>query len=370
MIYVGGVPFSVDSESSSQVLLPMYSLYENLFYEQESDMLFALMEHPILVSASSSLKAIPEWKFTISEESGSERSRQSKCVYIFQGEYATVDPALVDVVGTDEATTCVGLAIRNRTSGMTSVAHMDSPNIVDVGITQMLTLVVNQNSDAELDVFFSISSKFCRVDKLFVFNDLRASDGTRAERKAKLEGYSFPLCAKIVETLQKSRGKFHLQTLHVLRHNTRWDSRGNACPIFHGFLVETSTGSVIPASFDRMSRCPDEIVRRTRITACFEDSHWNGRLLETYDTQTDRFIIAPCSWTKRQLHFALTVQELPDSEILLSRSTSPFAEGPDFVDTERRKCDYLIRYPDWRHTFPMKQPRVFVRTVDGIWVRQ
>ncbi|GMP41940.1 hypothetical protein CsSME_00011856 [Camellia sinensis var. sinensis] len=197
-----------------------------------------------------------------------------------------------------------------------------------------------------------------------------ASDGTRAERKAKLEGYSFPLCAKIVETLQKSRGKFHLQTLHVLRHNTRWDSKGNACPIFHGFLVETSTGSVIPASFDRMSRCPDEIVRRTRITACFEDSHWNGRLLETYDTQTDRFIIAPCSWTKRQLHFALTVQELPDSEILLSRSTSPFAEGPDFVDTERRKCDYLIRYPDWRHTFPMKQPRVFARTVDGIWVRQ
>ncbi|CAL5382186.1 unnamed protein product [Camellia sinensis] len=346
MIYVGGVPFSVDSESSSQ----------------ESDMLFALMEHPILVSASSSLKAIPEWKFTISEESGSERSRQSKCVYIFQGEYATVDPALVDLVGTDEATTCVGLAIRNRTSGMTSVAHMDSPNIVDVGITQMLTLVVNQNSDSELDVHL--------IGGFEDASPQRASDGTRAERKAKLEGYSFPLCAKIVETLQKSRGKFHLQTLHVLRHNTRWDSRGNACPIFHGFLVETSTGSVIPASFDRMSRCPDEIVRRTRITACFEDSHWNGRLLETYDTQTDRFIIAPCSWTKRQLHFALTVQELPDSEILLSRSTSPFAEGPDFVDTERRKCDYLIRYPDWRHTFPMKQPRVFVRTVDGIWVRQ
>ncbi|KAI8003921.1 Protein N-terminal asparagine amidohydrolase [Camellia lanceoleosa] len=63
-----------------------------------------------------------------------------------------------------------------------------------------------------------------------------AGDVARAERKAKLEGYSFPLCAKIVETLQKSRGKFHLQTLQVLGHNTRWDSKGNACPIFHGFL--------------------------------------------------------------------------------------------------------------------------------------
>ncbi|CAL5430171.1 unnamed protein product [Camellia sinensis] len=111
---------------------------------------------------------------------------------------------------------------------MTSVAHMDSPNIVDVGLTQMLTLVVNQNSNAELDVHliggFEDASPQC------------ASDGTMAERKTKLEGYSFPLCAKIVETLQKSRGKFHLQTLHVLGHNTRWDSKGNACPIFHGFL--------------------------------------------------------------------------------------------------------------------------------------
>lgn len=30
---------------------------------------------------------------------------------------------------------------------------MDSPNIVDIGLTQMLTLVVDRNSTAELDVF-------------------------------------------------------------------------------------------------------------------------------------------------------------------------------------------------------------------------
>lgn len=37
--------------------------------------------------------------------------------------------------------------------GRTSVGHMDSPNIVDIGLAQMLTLVVEQNSNAELDVF-------------------------------------------------------------------------------------------------------------------------------------------------------------------------------------------------------------------------
>ncbi|XP_057513957.1 protein N-terminal asparagine amidohydrolase isoform X2 [Actinidia eriantha] len=342
MIYVGGVPFHTDSESLSQ----------------GSDMLLALMEHPFLVSASSSCKAIPERKFRISEESGSERLRQSKCVYIFQREYATVDPAAVDLVGTDEATTCVGLAIRNRASGMTSVAHMDSPKVVDIGLTQMLALVVNQDS---------------KVHLIGGFDDASPQDanfGPRSEIKEKSEGHSFPLCAKIVETLQKSRERFHLQTLHVLQHNTSRDSQGNACPIFHGFLVETSTGSVIPASFDRTSRCPDEIVRRIRLTSCFEDPSWKGKLLETYDTQTDRFVIAPCSWTENLVHFALTVRQLSDSEILLSCSTSPFAEGPDFVDNERRLFDYLIQYPDWRQTFPMKQPRVFERTVNGTWTRQ
>uniref|UniRef100_A0A2P2KDS7 Uncharacterized protein MANES_10G151000 n=1 Tax=Rhizophora mucronata TaxID=61149 RepID=A0A2P2KDS7_RHIMU len=56
------------------------------------------------------------------------------------------------LVGTDEATTCVGLVIRNQRTGMISVAHMDSTKIVDIGITQMLSLVTSYDSDANLDV--------------------------------------------------------------------------------------------------------------------------------------------------------------------------------------------------------------------------
>lgn len=60
-------------------------------------MLVALMDHPILVSASHSFRAMPERKFSFSEESSLQQPRQSKCVYVFQREYATVDPSLVDV---------------------------------------------------------------------------------------------------------------------------------------------------------------------------------------------------------------------------------------------------------------------------------
>lgn len=66
-------------------------------YQQAGDLLMALLEHPVLVSSSESFKAIPERKLSVSEHSGSEESTQSKCVYVFQREYATVDPALVDV---------------------------------------------------------------------------------------------------------------------------------------------------------------------------------------------------------------------------------------------------------------------------------
>ncbi|KDP20390.1 hypothetical protein JCGZ_05273 [Jatropha curcas] len=327
MIFVDGVLLSTDSS-------------------QGSDTLAALMEHPVLLSASLALKEMQERKFSISEL-GSQRSTQTQFVYIFQREYATVDPAFVKFVGTDEATTCVGLVIRNQKNGMTSVAHLDSPRVLDTGLNQMLSLF-DQSIDVDLD---------------------HANGTTWSESHAKLDGYSFPLCTKIIETLERRQEKFHIRTLLVLGHNTKRDSLGNAHPIFNGFLVETSTGSLIPASFDRTTRCPDEIVRRIRVSVSYEDPTWNDKLLETYDTQADRFVIAPCSWTLYQLHVALALRHLSDAEILHTCSTSPSAEGPDFVDNERRIWDYLIKHPDWQYTFPMRQPRIFERTADGGWKR-
>ncbi|KAF8403904.1 hypothetical protein HHK36_012010 [Tetracentron sinense] len=330
-------------------------------HNQESVNLDALLEHPVLVYASNSFKAIPERKFSVSEDSGLERSTRIKHVYVFQREYATVDPALVELVGTDEATTCVGLVIRNRKTGMTSVAHMDSPNVVSFGLTQMLSLVVHHGLDAELDVH--IIGGFEDASRQY------ANGVCGSESHKKLDGFSFPLCKEIVEALQRSPEKFHIQTLCILGHNTRRDSDGNAYPIFNGLLVETSTGSISPASFDRSSRCPDEIVRRIRVTVSFEDPSWNGKLLETYDTHTDRYQIAPCSWMPCWKDIAFSLQQLSDSEILLQCSTSPSAEGFDFVDNFRRHLEYLIQHPNWRETFPMRKPRIFERTTNGGWIR-
>ena len=67
---------------------------------------------------------------------------------------------------------------------------------------------------------------------------MQHANGTAiSECYSDMDGYSLPLCRKLVDTLQRRQEKFHVQTLHVLGHNTKRDSQGNAYPIFHGFLV-------------------------------------------------------------------------------------------------------------------------------------
>ncbi|KAG6533620.1 hypothetical protein ZIOFF_007495 [Zingiber officinale] len=328
------------------------------FFGQGREILAYLLEHPAVVSSSDRLKDSPETRV-----SSADRSLLGRFVYVFQREYATVDPDIVQLAGTDEATTCVGLVIRSRNSGMTSVSHMDFPGVVSNGLEQMMSsIVVNDNpGDTAFDVHL-IGGFDDRPKK-------HSSDEVTSERKQKKEGFSLPLCSKMVEALQDSQWKFHLQTLCVLKHNTKIDSMGNACPVISGILVDTSSGSVMPASFDRSSRGPDEIVRRIRLTVCSKDPKWKGKLLETYDTSRDRFELVPFTWVPDWRLYALSLQELSDSEYLLGCSTSPFAEGPDFVENERRKWDYLIKNPDWRYTFVNKQPRIFQRTEDGGWLR-
>ncbi|XP_024313122.1 protein N-terminal asparagine amidohydrolase isoform X1 [Brachypodium distachyon] len=345
------------------------------------ELVAALMRNPGLCAASDRLRAAPERRIS----SGHEEPRH---VYVFQREYATVDPARVELVGTDEMTTCVGVVIRNTETGMTSISHMDFPKIVEGGLRQMLELLGDDNTPFDVHLIGG-------------FDDASTKVVHSSGRKHKVqEGYSHPLCCKIVEALHKSQQQFHLRSFCVLGNNTMTDSYGNARPIIGGFVMQTSSGVVIPASFDMASRCPDEIVRRIRVSVSSYDPSWKGRLLETYDTHSDIFKIAPACWMPNWAEIASSLNQLSDSEVLLQCSTSPAAEPPHFVETERRMTKgsspttgqwdnrltigaccptvgqwdnriwkYLIENPDWEDTFPNYKPRIFHSTVDGRWSR-
>jgi len=239
----------------------------------------------------------------------------------------------------------------------TSVSHMDFPKIVEGGLKQMLELLGDDSAPFDVHLIGGFSDASTKV--------VRSS----GKKHIKQEGYSYPLCCKIVEVLHKSQQQFHLRSFCVLENNTTADSLGNALPVIGGFVVQTSSGVVTPASFDMNSRCPDEVVRRIRVSVCSYDPTWLGRLLETYDTQCDVFRIAPACWMLDWADIASSLNQLSDSEVLMQCSTSPAAEPPHFVENERRIWKYLINNPDWGETFPKHKPRVFHRTSDGSWSR-
>lgn len=66
------------------------------FGEQGSNLLLDVMSHPVIISASDSFKNLEERNVSIGERD-LESSTEDRYVYVFQREYATVNPALVDV---------------------------------------------------------------------------------------------------------------------------------------------------------------------------------------------------------------------------------------------------------------------------------
>lgn len=69
---------------------------QSYFDEQGSSLLLDVMSHPVIILASDSFKNLEE-RIVSFGESDSESSTKDRYVYIFQREYAVVNPELVDV---------------------------------------------------------------------------------------------------------------------------------------------------------------------------------------------------------------------------------------------------------------------------------
>ncbi|RAL39344.1 hypothetical protein DM860_002877 [Cuscuta australis] len=334
-----------------------FTHYGEFSQPEVREILLSLIHHPRLESIASSYNSLWMGIMSLSRDSSFLVTREIRCVYVGQKEYATVDPSLVDVVGTDGQGTCVGLVIRNPRNGMISVAHIDVRKVVEIGLTQMLSCLVDQDdeNDDVLDVHI-----------INGYNTARREDSDN-----KFSGLSFFICLKIIEVLCKSTRRFNIQTLHILNRNTIYDQDGNASAKFNGFLVETGTGSIFPTKFHETTKCPDAFIRNSvRLKVALNCPDWDGnRLLETYDTRSDKFCITPYAWDKSFVEYCEAYQKKSDREICNILYTVPVNENPSIAEFGRGKYAYFIKHPDWKEIFPGGQPRIFVRTVDGAWRR-
>ncbi|EFJ05550.1 hypothetical protein SELMODRAFT_431467 [Selaginella moellendorffii] len=271
-----------------------------------------LLGHPTLVADA--LKASPAIEI--------KQSSTPRFVCVLQKEFATAIPALVDFVGTDDATTCVGVQIRT--------VRMLQVGCVKEGLVQMLSSL------------FPDKDTILEVHMAGAYDD-SIEMGLREDEM----GHSWPLCLELVEELQALL--------------TSWKSGRFAfsgITLSQAMGIETKSGRCFPASFSADARGPDEIIRALLMLAGPAT-----RLRLPYDTESDTFSIKPFQWSRGWKMLAAQSLALSDAELLQTRSTSPHAESPSFVTSIRRMDTYIYNHPDWEHAFPNRESRrLFVTT--------
>ncbi|CAH9078732.1 unnamed protein product [Cuscuta europaea] len=181
------------------------------------------------------------------------------------------------------------------------------------------------------------------------------------------DGVSTFICLKIVEILWKSTKRFNIQTLYILNDNTIYDREGNAYPLLKGFLVETGKGSIFPATFHETTKGPDEYIRSIRERASLRDLNWKNRFLETYDTESDQFVIAHVSRGNRYLKYIESLRNQSDEELCNTYFTIPVPPSPHNIRLIRSDLEELFQVPDWEKVFPFRRPRIFFRSNNGGW---
>ena len=89
-------------------------------------------------------------------------------------------------------------------------------------------------------------------------------------------------------------------------------------------------------------------------------------LLEVFDTETEELIFRPSQY--RVMKNLVVCRALPDAQLLRFFSTSPEAEGPNFVGDLRAAFDFMYENPEPEKYFK-GQPRRYRCTEEGKWVR-
>ncbi|CAH9096845.1 unnamed protein product [Cuscuta europaea] len=131
--------------------------------------------------------------------------------------------------------------------------------------------------------------------------------------------------------------------------------------------VETGKGSIFPATFHVTTKGPDEYIRSIRERASLRDLNWKNRFLETYDTESDQFVIAHVSRGKRYLKYIESLRNQSDEELCNTYFTIPVPASPHNIRLIRSDLEELFQVPDWEKVFPFRRPRIFFRSNNGGW---
>lgn len=236
----------------------------------------------------------------------------------------------VKTIGTDDATTCHIVVIKHRTTGVTTLSHLDGSQVNNC-ITKML------KSCSEEALGASASKHDSKFDAFMVggFDDDRRT--------------SIDLSNKTIKALQSQPHSITLQLACITGLNDRIEG-GHHKPIIYGVGVDVQTGSLFPASF--VNRGPDMELRMARIFTGSDET------LSIYDPSSREMRIGPFDY--RDFPRGDMWLGAPDHVILENLSTSPYAEPPHFVESTKAAIRYILDHPRPREKVFANQPRCYI----------
>ena len=252
-------------------------------------------------------------------------------LYVMQREYATVsrDDKNVIVIGSEDATTCHIVVLRNTATGLTSLGHFDGQDTSN-GIKNMIEAVTSGSAEGSGKIELGLFGGF--LDN---------------------RGISEKLAISILEIIQNHRESIHLTSACMVGFNDTIE-KGLHKPIVFGVGVAIQDGEIFPATFQ--DKGPDECIRHARNSAGIEE------MTEIYNSRYQELRIPPYEYKEDITWIIPFFLSASDDEILEDLSTSPHCEPSDFVENTKATLRHILTHPKPLETvFPGGKPRVYKR---------
>lgn len=258
-------------------------------------------------------------------------------LYIGQREMAVLGPdePHLQVLGSDDTTTCHMIILRHTASNACGMSHFDGSNIP--AATQNLITTVMEVTGGK---------QWGRLELSIV-------GGFKDERNMSEE-----LSVKILDAFNKNPADVHLVTACITDLNTRME-KNVPFPIIYGLAVIVQTGEMFPAKF--LDRGPDQPLRSAR--------HFTGseEVIKIYDNKRKMMVIGPFDYSSMDEIDLLC--RLPDPFIREHLSTSPEQEPKHFEASVRAALVQIRDFPDPLKTVFKGKGHFFQKEADGKWTK-
>jgi len=239
-----------------------------------------------------------------------------KCLYVGQREYATIKSidTQIDIVGSDDATTCHIVLIVDQSNQNCSLCHFDGSDMLE-GLQSLINSLKSLNETSSTN-----SSNF----------DLYIVGGFIDNRHI-----SNDVTLNLFKLFINSSENFYLKLCIVSEQNDIIKN-GIHYPIAYGFGYNIKTKNIFMCN-KFIDKGPDLEVRSARHFSS------NGNM-NIYDSLNSRLVIGPFDY--EPISQVKLLARLPDSVLLKYFSTSPDQEPPEFINNLKKTFCIMIEHPE------------------------